>query len=272
MMMRFFLFLALIGSAFILACESHTSKKPDDDTLLPDEELSDQLPPDEETVTDGSVEEPVDYDAESIDDNGPAEDSDEIEDDQTDTLLPENDTSPDDDVVLTNPISVPYFCQYKNSQNPGTTSGNTSIAMLLYFYGWVGIPDDITGTWGGDKAQNPEGLAEIFDSYAGTTGATVITHTDGTFDAMKALIDEGKPVLLHTWFTAAGHVVVLNGYGPNGYFVNDPSGVWDLEYQGDFSLSCNDAVVGKSEYYPAAAFEAATGPDGAVRFHEPVTE
>ncbi len=180
-------------------------------------------------------------------------------------IAPDNDTKP-----LENPMNIPYFCQYYNSQSPASTGENSSVAMVLYAYGWNGTPDDITTDWGTTKAETPSGLAEIFNSYTGSLGVSLTPHTDGTFAEMKALIDAGKPVLVHSWFTSGGDVVVMVGYSETGYFVNDPGGVWTAIYKGGYSLYCDEAVVGKSEFYSATAFEAAIGPDGSVKYHEPV--
>ncbi len=256
--------------ATAIACSSHKSRKHDDDVVAPDELIDDVLI-DEETFDEGETEDLV-----PVDDSSP-HDEDLLPDGDDADILPDADMDSDTDMDAdtdgehpANPINVPYFCQFKNTQDPDSTSGNTSLAMLLYLYGWVGTPDDLTSAWGKDKAQTPNGLAEIFNSYSETTGMTLSSHLNGTFGEIKALIDQGKPVIAHTWFTPAGHVIIINGYTEGGYFTNDPAGVWDLTYKGGFSLTCDQAVVGKSEFYPASPFEAALGPDGEVRYHEPV--
>ncbi len=274
-MIRASFFLTILCCAIMatIACSSHKNRKYDEDIVAPDE-LNEAIPadedemaeePDEETLEE---EETPENETETGDDIGLDEDApanDDWDNLETD-IVPDEDT---DSPPLTNPISVPYFCQFKNTLYPESTSGNTSLAMLLYHYGWVGTPDDLTNTWGKDKAQTTDGLAEIFNSYSETTGMILVTHLNGTFAEIKALIDQGKPVIAHTWFTPEDHVIIINGYGENGYFTNDPAGVWDLTYKGDFSLTCDQAVVGKSEFYPTAPFESAVGPDGEIRYHEP---
>jgi uncharacterized protein YvpB len=169
----------------------------------------------------------------------------------------------------TNPLDVPYFCQYENTLNPGSTCQNTSVAMVLAFYGWSGDPDTITGDWGKDHAQSPSGLAEVFESYSGPLGVGLTPHTDGTFAGLRGLIDQGKPVIVHGYFTQYGHVVVTVGYDDSGYYVNDPAGVWSEVYQGGYDPRyCDWGFPGDTVYYDQAAFEDAIGPDGTCWYHE----
>lgn len=292
-----FLFLVILCAMMLaIACESHKNKRPadedtinaDDDSLLDDGDIlvidEDGIQPDVETMIDDTTEGEdfvpgeddlvVEDDAVIEDDIIPAED--DVVPDDEDVDLPDEDIAdvdiaPDNDTKpLENPMDIPYFCQYYNSQSPASTGENSSVAMVLYAYGWNGTPDDITNDWGATKAETPSGLAEVFNSYTGSLGVSLTPHTDGTFAEMKALIDDGKPVLVHSWFTSGGDVVVMVGYSETGYFVNDPGGVWTAIYKGGYSLYCDEAVVGKSEFYSAAAFEAAIGPDGSVKYHEPV--
>ena len=61
-------------------------------------------------------------------------------------------------------LAVPYFYQYSNSLYPYSSCQNTSIAMLLAYFGWPGVPDDITAGWGKDYTQSPSGLADAFNT------------------------------------------------------------------------------------------------------------
>lgn len=131
---------------------------------------------------------------------------------------------------------VPYFYQYYNSYHPSATCQNTSVAMVLGYYGWTGNPDDITRTWGRKKAQSPSGLAELFNHYAqeNNLGVRMRAHYDLNISHMRSLLKSGKPVILHNEFTSYGHLVTLVGFDGDYYYVNDPAGRWNQRYKGGY--------------------------------------
>jgi len=169
-----------------------------------------------------------------------------------------------------NPLDVPYFCQYENTLEPGSTCQNTSVAMVLKHYGWDGMPDTITAEWGKDSPQSPSGLAEVFNYFLTeeALGVSLTPHTNGSFAGLRALLDAGKPVIVHGYFTQYGHVVVTVGYDATGYFVNDPAGQWSEVYQGGYSKYCDYGYSGKAVHYGKATFEQAIGPDNTIWYHE----
>lgn len=152
---------------------------------------------------------------------------------------------------------VPWFSQYDNGIDPGGSCQNTSLAMALGLYGVVVQPDDISRRYGTDLGKSPEGVARIFNAYASEEGIAqrIDSHRDGTFEDMKRLLDEGKPVIIHGYFTGSGHVVVVTGYDDTGYFVNDPAGVWSERWVGGYQGSYN----GRGVHYGTRAFETAVG-------------
>ena len=154
--------------------------------------------------------------------------------------------------------SVPYFYQYANQYAPGATCQNTSIAMLLTNFGWSGHPDDIYLLYGKDLAQSPAGLEKVFNELAATAGLTqrLSKITNGTIEGMRALIDQGQPVIVHGFFTGFGHVLVVTGYGNGSYTVNDPAGKWNQQFKGGYPYGYN-ASIGKGIKYPAGKFEQA---------------
>jgi hypothetical protein len=153
---------------------------------------------------------------------------------------------------------VPYFYQVDNDLYPGSTCQNTSVAMLLAWFGWAGEPDDITALWGKDHAQEPVGLAEVFNSYAMAMGIPqrLVAHVDGTIDDVRTLLAEGRPVIVHGYFTAYGHVLVTLAYDGSTYTVNDPAGRWSEQFQGGYPYA-DDPNVGHAIAYQAPPFEAA---------------
>ena len=154
--------------------------------------------------------------------------------------------------------NVPYFYQFANSYSPGSTCANTSIAMLLAYYGWSGAPDELTSYYGVSTAQSPSGLASVFNQDAAYFGLSerLLPTTSGTLTELRTELDAGRPVIVHGYFTAAGHVLVVLGYDQNGYWVNDPAGTWNQYFQGGYPYGW-EPTAGKSIYYGKTAFELA---------------
>lgn len=155
-------------------------------------------------------------------------------------------------------LELPYFYQYANALHPSSSCQNTSLAMLLSGFGWSGDPDDITAVWGKDYAQSPWGLADLFNVEAEAAGisARLTAHVDGTLEGMRGLLDEGKPVILHGYFTSYGHVLVVLGYDEDSYLVNDPAGTWSQSFMGGYPYGW-EPTAGEAIRYDRAAFEAA---------------
>ena len=151
--------------------------------------------------------------------------------------------------------SVPYFFQYDNRLFPGSSCQNTSIAMVLAYLGWRGNPDEITSVYGKYMAQEPAGLARLFNIYGQSMGASMrlLPNTNGSIAGLKSELDRGHPVIIHGYFTRAGHVVVVLGYDNDGYYVNDPAGAWSQVFKGGYSSGGS----GRNTYYRRGAFEAA---------------
>ncbi len=138
-----------------------------------------------------------------------------------------------------NPLNVPYFYQYDNAYEPGATCGLTSAAMLLdYFDPGSQTPDHLYTTYGKGQGQSPGGLEQLYE-YEGLYGASTY---GGTRSKIKDQIDAGRPVLVHTFLTGAGHIIVITGYDSGGWTVNDPAGDW---YQ---CYGCG--ASGDGVYYP----------------------
>ena len=119
---------------------------------------------------------------------------------------------------------------------------NTSIAMVLGYYGCERTPDQISNTWGTSYAQTPSGLAEVFNYYAAQCGISerLVARTNGTVADVNALLAAGKPVITHGYFTSYGHVLVLVGYDGQDYIANDPAGRWTEVFKGGYYASDGD--------------------------------
>lgn len=139
---------------------------------------------------------------------------------------------------------LPYYCQYDNSLYPGSTCQNTSMAMVLSKYGLKISPDEITERFGKYEAQTPEGLANVFNTLAKENGlkARLRAHRDGDINFVNKLLAEGKPVIVHGWFTSSGHVITLNGYDGQNYTANDPAGEWTQQKCGGYQGGSGENV------------------------------
>ena len=158
----------------------------------------------------------------------------------------------------TTTAGLPYFYQYSNSLYPGSSCQNTAIAMLLAKFGWSGTPDTITNAWGKSHAQSPAGLAEVFNHYAQQMGIPqrLIARTNGSISGLKALLAQGKPTIIHGYFTGFGHVLVATAFNGSSYTVNDPAGKWNQSFKGGYPYGWS-TTVGNGISYGAGAFEAA---------------
>ena len=77
----------------------------------------------------------------------------------------------------------------------------------------------------------------------------------GTIEEVRAALDQGKPVIAHGQFTPSGHIVLIIGYDEQGYFVHDPGGRWNEEYEGSYPNS--GQCSGQAVHYQRGPFETA---------------
>ena len=164
---------------------------------------------------------------------------------------------------------VPYFYQYSNSYNPPGSCQNTSLAMMLKYYGLNITPDNLSNTYGTSLGQTVSGLQQIFNAKAAAAGLPFRDRgtTTGTVTRMRQLLAAGTPVIVHGYFTNYGHIMVVLGYDGTYYYCNDPAGRWSQQYKyGGYSEI--NATEGIAVRYGKAAFEAAVSPDGYVWLHE----
>ena len=159
--------------------------------------------------------------------------------------------------------SMAYFDQYENTLFPASSCQNTSVAMVLSKFGWWGTPDDITREWGKDYAQSPSGLANVFNDLAARSNISKRLQpiTNGTIQEFRQLLSEGKPTIVHGYFTNYGHVLVALEFDGTHYTVNDPAGCWNETFKGGYGW-CPAGKTGERIKYPKQAFEDAISTDG----------
>ncbi|MBT6146327.1 MAG: hypothetical protein HOH74_12895, partial [Gemmatimonadetes bacterium] len=151
---------------------------------------------------------------------------------------------------------VPYLSQRANKLNPSGTCQNTTLAIVLNYYGADTItPDMITRRWGTVANWN---LA--FDTLAEEHGLPLRAHgsLEGRASDIQRLVAEGRPVTIHGPFTDSGHLNVVLGYDGDYYYVHDP---W-----GDFTTHYSNRD-GRYVRIPASRMEGIMGEQ--IRYHVP---
>lgn len=128
-------------------------------------------------------------------------------------------------------LKVPYFWQNDNRFNPSGSCNVTSVAMCLAYFGIAGdasqpqLEDQMYQRCldNGWSRHSPAGLKSLVESYPGCKDD--LTTSGGLSDIREAL-DEGRPCIIHGYFTGFGHIIVIRGYDQQNFLVNDPNGEW----------------------------------------------
>lgn len=151
-------------------------------------------------------------------------------------------------------LDVPYFSQRDNLRDWWRTCNITSAAMILSAYGIVGdgshlqLEDQLYDYAAKERLVigSPQDLKRIFEWKPGV-------HDDFTLDnsmwiqRVKENIDAGIPMMIHTQFTVAGHIIDIVGYENNHLVCHDPWGKFSGS-QGIFQYSSIES--GKFVRYP----------------------
>ena len=165
---------------------------------------------------------------------------------------------------------VPYFHQQSNRINPSGSCQNTCIAIVLKYYGADDItPDMISAKWGTYVAQSTGGLEKVFNEEAALRGLSVrdqATET-GLLRELHALLDAGRPVIVHGGFSTVGHLMVLVGYDERFYYAMDPASQWTERLNGGFT-NTDDPRIGRYTRYGRDAVENAIVSRGFIRMHQ----
>lgn len=149
--------------------------------------------------------------------------------------------------------NVPYFSQLDNKFEPYRACNVTSVAMCLWYLGIRGDGsqlqlEDELHTRAIDKGWNrftASGLKSLAESYAGIKDDLT---EKGTLKDIRDAIDQEKICIVHGFFTAAGHIMVVKGYTENGFIVNDPYGEWYPWYYDTNELGGNNKKGESLEY------------------------
>lgn len=136
--------------------------------------------------------------------------------------------------------NFPYKAQTDNVYNPTGSCNVTSIAMCLTYYNaprrrHYGQFEDELYEYAlrrGYSRWSPYDLARIVKDY----GAQDYFTQKGTLEDLKDWLAEGKPTVIHGYFTSFGHIMPVVGYDDYGLIVHDPFGEWfQTGYRTDLS-------------------------------------
>jgi len=141
--------------------------------------------------------------------------------------LPKNDNIP----IKTNNtkiLKVPYLSQLDNVEDPYGTCNVTSVAMCMGYFGHplrhndVQLEDELNQYCNNNNLNRhvPEDLAHLFKVY----GYVDNFSRAAKWSDVKSWLNSGNPTIVHGWFTASGHIIVICGYNESGWVVLDPYG------------------------------------------------
>ncbi|MEB3293513.1 MAG: C39 family peptidase [Synechococcales bacterium] len=156
-------------------------------------------------------------------------------------------------------LNIPHKTQLNNALNPQGACNVTCFAMVMQYFQ---IPQRTAAMQFEDELyrymdandlsrHDPEDLEVMSEAYG---LRNEFTTRGSLFDIRKA-IAEGKPCIIHGYFTSFGHIIVLRGYDRNGFYVNDPYGEWTSSgyLQGGF---------GKNLHYSNRLIQSKCSPEG----------
>jgi hypothetical protein len=156
-------------------------------------------------------------------------------------------------------LNVPHKSQLDNALNPSGACNVTSFAMVMTYF-------QIRGTTGVGQLEDElyqfmlnKGLSRWDCDDLATMSRNYGLRNDftkrGRQSDIRKAIAEGRPCIIHGYFTTFGHIIVVRGYDQNGFFVNDPYGRWTSSgYRNDLS--------GQNLYYSNALIQMKCSPEG----------
>lgn len=160
--------------------------------------------------------------------------------------------------------NFPYKPQTDNYFNPTGSCNVTSIAMCMQY---LGVPrrksygqfEDELYEYAIDRGYSrwsPYDLAKIVKDY----GAKDYFTERATLEELQDWIADGKPAVIHGYFTAFGHIMPVVGFDEKGLLVHDPYGEW-------FSSGYRTDLSGAYLRYSYALIRRVCMPDGDFWVH-----
>lgn len=160
--------------------------------------------------------------------------------------------------------NFPYKSQMDNWYNPTGSCNVTSMAMCLAYYKKPrrvssGQFEDELYEYAlnrGYSRWSPYDLAKIVREY----GCKDYFTEKATLDELKQWLAEGKPTVIHGYFTSFGHIMPVVGYDELGLIVHDPFGEW-------FSSGYRTDLSGAYLHYSYGLIRRTCMPDGNFWVH-----
>lgn len=162
-------------------------------------------------------------------------------------------------------LDIPYFSQLDNVNNPHGSCNVTSLAMCMAYLGHSSLNssgeqlEDELYCYCSNKGlsrHSPTDLAQVVQAY----GYKDDFQPDAKWGDVKRWLADGKPIVIHGWFSRSGHIIVIKGYNDKGWIVNDPYGEW---YEWGYDTS----VSGKNLTYTYGMMREICGSDGDLWIH-----
>lgn len=156
-------------------------------------------------------------------------------------------------------LNVPYKSQMDNVLNPKGSCNVTCFAMVMAYFqlqrrsSMGQLEDELYRYMTNNKLSRhePQDLAKMAAAYKLKSNFTMRADLQ---DIRKA-IAEGKPCIVHGYFTSFGHIIVIRGYDQKGFWVNDPFGEWTRH-------GYRKGVNGANLYYSNQLIQSKCSPEG----------
>jgi hypothetical protein len=155
-------------------------------------------------------------------------------------------------------LNIPYKSQVDNWLNPSGACNVTSFAMVMAYFQvrrWdTGQFEDELYSYmerQGLSRHEPLDLATMAQEY----GVVSDFSTRSSLADMRKAIAEGRPCIIHGYFTTFGHIIVVRGYDQGGFYVNDPFGEWTSD-------GYRKGVNGAKLYYSNNLIQSKCSPEG----------
>ncbi|BAY59363.1 hypothetical protein NIES2135_62400 (plasmid) [Leptolyngbya boryana NIES-2135] len=157
-------------------------------------------------------------------------------------------------------LNVLYKSQIDNELNPMGACNVTCYAMAMVYWqrkgqsdSFVQLEDELYQYMEDHNLSRhePLDLIKLGEAYRLKVD---YTSRGSLYDIRKA-IAEGKPCIVHGYFTSFGHIIVIRGYDETGFWVNDPYGEWtESGYRNDLS--------GENLHYSNELIQSKCSPEG----------
>lgn len=174
-------------------------------------------------------------------------------------IVPMPEPPPTGGLPATKQLNVPHKSQLDNALNPTGACNVTSFAMVMAYFQIKGttnvkqLEDELYlyMEMKGLSRHDPYDLATMARDYGLEDNLTL----RGKLSDIRKAIAEGRPCIIHGYFTSFGHIIVVRGYDSYGFRVNDPYGEWTPNgYRTDHS--------GENLYYSDQFIQEKCSPEG----------